>query len=83
MLLFMQSSIGLLSILQVIYEYGDPRWNDRGKPKNSEKNLCQCHFEGENITCVLEIYSKNFQLFSSYKCNSKEEKWRLCLTTNQ
>jgi hypothetical protein len=28
------------------YEYGEPRWNDidRGKPKNSEKNLSQCHF---------------------------------------
>jgi hypothetical protein len=28
------------------YEFGDRRWNDidRGKPKNSEKNLSQCHF---------------------------------------
>jgi hypothetical protein len=28
------------------YEFGEPRWNyiDRGKPKNSEKNLSQCHF---------------------------------------
>jgi hypothetical protein len=27
-------------------EYGERRWNDidRGKPKNSEKNLSQCHF---------------------------------------
>jgi hypothetical protein len=30
---------GLLFIFQVIYEYGEPRWNDinRVKPKNSEK----------------------------------------------
>jgi hypothetical protein len=28
------------------YEFGERRWNDidRGKPKNSEKNLSQCHF---------------------------------------
>jgi hypothetical protein len=28
------------------YEFGQRRWNDidRGKPKNSEKNLSQCHF---------------------------------------
>jgi hypothetical protein len=28
------------------YEYGERRWNDidRGKPKNLEKNLSQCHF---------------------------------------
>jgi hypothetical protein len=40
------SATGLLLILQVIYEYGEPRWNDtdRGKPKNSEKNLPHCHF---------------------------------------
>jgi hypothetical protein len=27
-------------------EYGESRWNDTdsGKPKNSEKNLSQCHF---------------------------------------
>jgi hypothetical protein len=37
---------GLLFIHQMIHEYGEPRWNDidRGKPKNSEKNLSQCHF---------------------------------------
>jgi hypothetical protein len=31
---------------QMIYEYGEPWWNDidRGKLKNSEKSLCQCHF---------------------------------------
>jgi hypothetical protein len=30
----------------MIYKYGEPWWNDteRGKPKNSEKNLSQCHF---------------------------------------
>jgi hypothetical protein len=29
----------------MIYESGEPRWNDidKGKPKNSEKNLSQCH----------------------------------------
>jgi hypothetical protein len=28
------------------YEFGERRWNyiDRRKPKNSEKNLSQCHF---------------------------------------
>jgi hypothetical protein len=35
----MQLPTGLLFIPQVIYEYGEPWWNDtdRGKPKNSEK----------------------------------------------
>jgi hypothetical protein len=30
----------------VIYEYGEPQWNDieRGKMKNVEKNLSKCHF---------------------------------------
>jgi hypothetical protein len=34
---------GLLFILKVIFEYGELRLNDidRGKPKNSEKNLSQ------------------------------------------
>jgi hypothetical protein len=29
-----------------LYEFGERRWNgiDRGPPKNSEKNLSQCHF---------------------------------------
>jgi hypothetical protein len=37
---------GPLFIPQMIYESGEPQWNDtdRGKPKNSEKNLPQCHF---------------------------------------
>jgi hypothetical protein len=36
----------LLFIPEVIYEYGDPWWNDtdRGKLINSVKNLSQCHF---------------------------------------
>jgi hypothetical protein len=36
----------ILFISQMIYEYGERRWNDidRGKPKKSEKNLSQCHF---------------------------------------
>jgi hypothetical protein len=29
---------------QMIYEYGERRWNDRVKPKNSQRNLSQCHF---------------------------------------
>jgi hypothetical protein len=35
----------ILFIPQMIHEYGERRWNDigRGKPKNSEKNLSQCH----------------------------------------
>jgi hypothetical protein len=37
---------GLLFISQMIYEYGEPRWNDidRKKPKNSENNPLQCQF---------------------------------------
>jgi hypothetical protein len=40
----------ILLIPQMIYEYGERRWNDidRGKPKNSEKNLPQCHFKNIN-----------------------------------
>jgi hypothetical protein len=40
------SLTGLLFILHVIYESVEPRWNDieRGKLKNSEENLSQCHF---------------------------------------
>jgi hypothetical protein len=42
----MLPSSGLLLILQMIYEYGEPWWNDidRGNLKNLEKNLPQCHF---------------------------------------
>jgi hypothetical protein len=31
---------------QMLYGYGERRWNDidRGKPNNSEKNMSQCHF---------------------------------------
>jgi hypothetical protein len=37
---------GLLLIPQMIYAYGEARWNDtdRGKPKKSERNLSQWHF---------------------------------------
>jgi len=33
-------------ILQMIHEYGQPRWIDSGrrKPKNLEKTLSQCHY---------------------------------------
>jgi hypothetical protein len=36
----------LLSIPQTIYDNREPWWNDtdRGRPRNSEKNLSQCHF---------------------------------------
>jgi hypothetical protein len=39
--------MGLLFIPQMIYECGEPRWNDtdREKPKTLEKNLSQCHFD--------------------------------------
>jgi hypothetical protein len=42
----MRPSTGLMFIPQIIYEYGEIRWKgiDRGKPKNSERNLSQCHF---------------------------------------
>jgi hypothetical protein len=39
-------STGLAIILQITYEYGE-QWQkdtDRGKPKNLEKNLSQCHY---------------------------------------
>jgi hypothetical protein len=41
----LRPSTNLLFFLQVIYEYLEPRSNDfyGGKPKNSEKNLSQCH----------------------------------------
>jgi hypothetical protein len=36
--------MGLLFIPQMLYEYREPWWNtDNGKPKNSEKNVLQCH----------------------------------------
>jgi hypothetical protein len=40
------ATTGLLLFSQMIYEYGETRWNDtdRWKPKNSEKSLSQCHF---------------------------------------
>jgi hypothetical protein len=30
----------------IMYEYGEPLWNDtdKGTPKNSGRNLSQCHF---------------------------------------
>jgi hypothetical protein len=42
----LQPPTGLLFIPQMISVYGGPRWNDndRGKLKNSEKNLPQYHF---------------------------------------
>jgi hypothetical protein len=38
--------MGLLFIPQVVYGYGETRWNDidREKPKHWEKKLTQCHF---------------------------------------
>jgi hypothetical protein len=38
--------MALLFIPQMIYDYGEPWWNDtdRRKPKNSEKNLSQFFF---------------------------------------
>jgi hypothetical protein len=40
------SLLFMLFILQMIYAYGDPQWNDtdKGKLKISERNLSQCHF---------------------------------------
>jgi hypothetical protein len=42
----LQLPMVLLFIPKMIYGYGEQQWNsiDRGKPKNSEKNLSQCHF---------------------------------------
>jgi hypothetical protein len=41
----LQPPAGLFFISQVMYKYGGPQWNDTdgGKPKDSEKNLLQCH----------------------------------------
>jgi hypothetical protein len=38
--------MSLLFIPQVIYEHGEPWWNDtdKGQQKNTEKNLSKCHF---------------------------------------
>jgi hypothetical protein len=46
----LQSPVGLFFILQRIYGYGEPWWNniDRGKQNNLEKNLSQCHFVHHN-----------------------------------
>jgi hypothetical protein len=48
----LRTPAGLLFILLMIYEYGQPRWNDTdsGKPKNSEKMLSQCYFVTANPT---------------------------------
>jgi hypothetical protein len=42
----LRPTTGLLFILEMIYGYGEPRWNfvKRVKPKNSEKSLSHCHF---------------------------------------
>jgi hypothetical protein len=44
---WMSTYVSILRIPQMIYEFGERRWNviDRGKPKNSDKNLSQCHFD--------------------------------------
>jgi hypothetical protein len=38
--------MGLEFMPQVIYEYGEPLWNniDRENPKNPEKIVSHCHF---------------------------------------
>jgi hypothetical protein len=38
--------MGILFITQMIYEYGEPLWNDTEmeRPKKQEKNLSQCQF---------------------------------------
>jgi hypothetical protein len=43
----LRAPAGLLSIVHVIYEYWEQRWNDigRGRPKSSEKKLSQCLFK--------------------------------------
>jgi hypothetical protein len=42
----LQPPTGKLFIPQIIYECGKPQWNDtdRGKVKNAERNMLQCHF---------------------------------------
>jgi hypothetical protein len=42
---------GLLFIPRVIYKYGHLRWIDiyRRRPKNSKRNLSQCHFFRHNF----------------------------------
>jgi hypothetical protein len=42
----LQPPTDIYFMFQMIYEYGEQRWNavDRGKVRNSEKDLSQCHF---------------------------------------
>jgi hypothetical protein len=38
--------VGLFFISHVIYEHGEPQWNDigKGKPKDAERILSEWHF---------------------------------------
>jgi hypothetical protein len=52
--LWSSATSSLLFIYQIIYEYGETRWNNsgRGKLKNLEKNLSHCHFSTTCPTCT-------------------------------
>jgi hypothetical protein len=52
----------ILFIPQMIYGYGERRWNDtdRGKPKNSEKNLSQWRFVHSSPLSFLLLHPLDF-----------------------
>jgi hypothetical protein len=49
---------GLSYIPHVTYGHGKPWWNDtnRGKQKNLEKNMLQCHFCHHKYQSLLNVY---------------------------
>jgi hypothetical protein len=72
---------GLLFIPQMIYESGEPWWNDihGGKPKNSERNLSQCHFFQQISHGPARVSAvRNWRLNSSASCKcSSHEKFNV------
>jgi hypothetical protein len=71
---------GLVFVGQVIYEHGQPRWNDtdRTNPKNSDKNLSQCHFVHHKslnvvvewltlLVCIREVSGSNISPETGYR----------------
>jgi hypothetical protein len=63
--------MGLLFILQIIYERGEPWWNDidRGRPNNLEKNLTINLTLGQstesNLWTALQMFIYSIRIFFS------------------